>query len=221
MNALTTTRFLRQAGRCTRGSQLQLQLRAVSTLSNNSHIFVFQDPDAPSAHLLSLLPSDPPTPSLAIGTTTKLPPTPASFTENPKFLPILHAVMAENAASDPAVQAQAAVMISASGTSLFQAARRQRGDTNASASAARGGWVHVSDGRRAPEYGRIAEPEDIFGSVEVDGDGTFVDGHGRYQPSGTYRICTNDGILGLTEFMRDRLVQRLKVQESAEKNHKT
>jgi hypothetical protein len=57
-----------------------------------------------------------------------------------------------------------------------------------------GGWVHVSDARNPPDYGRIAWPEDIFGSVEVDGSGNFVDGHGRYQPSGTYRIITKEGM---------------------------
>jgi hypothetical protein len=78
----------------------------------------------------------------------------------------------------------------------------------------------VADQRRIPDFGRIPDPEDIFGSVEVDGQGKFVDGHGRYQPSGTYRICTNDGILGLTDFMRQKLVERLKLQEAAEKNKK-
>lgn len=117
-------------------------------------------------------------------------------------------------------------MISSSGASLFQTVRRQQtgsagaSDQGGHGSAGRGGWVHVSDLRRIPDFGRIAEPEDIFGSVEVDGNGQFVDGHGRFQPSGTYRICTNDGILGLTDFMRAKLVERLKVEETAEKNKK-
>jgi hypothetical protein len=51
-------------------------------------------------------------------------------------------------------------------------------------SAGRGGWIHISDSRRPPEYGRIAWPEDIFGSLEVDGDGKFVGGTGNYQASG-------------------------------------
>jgi hypothetical protein len=124
------------------------------------------------------------------------------------------------------VQSQAAVMISSSGASLFQTYRRQQtGSAGASdqggyGGAGRGGWVHVSDQRQIPEYGRIAEPENIFGSVEVEADGSFVDGHGRYQQSGTYRICTNDGILGLSDFMREKLVERLKLQEAAEKNKK-
>ena len=83
-----------------------------------------------------------------------------------------------------------------------------------------GGWIHVSDLRKPPDFGRIAEPEDIFGSLEVDGQGKFVDGHGRYQASGTYRVITRDGILGLTDFMRGKLVERLKVEEVNERNKK-
>lgn len=60
--------------------------------------------------------------------------------------------------------------------------------------AGRGGWVHVSDLRNPPDYGRIAWPEDIFGSVEVDGEGKFVGANGNYQESGTYRIVTNEGM---------------------------
>lgn len=37
-------------------------------------------------------------------------------------------------------------------------------------------------------YGR---PEDIFGSVQVDGNGEI---EGNFQASGTYRIVTNDGM---------------------------
>ncbi len=60
--------------------------------------------------------------------------------------------------------------------------------------AGRGGWVHVSDQRNRPDFGRIAWPEDIFGSIEVDGQGRFVNGKGGYQPSGTYRILTREGM---------------------------
>jgi hypothetical protein len=76
--------------------------------------------------------------------------------------------------------------------------------------AGHGGWIHVSDSRNPPDYGRIAWPEDIIGSVEVDGDGQFTDGHGRWQNSGTYRIVTREGILGLTGYMRERVVERLR-----------
>lgn len=76
--------------------------------------------------------------------------------------------------------------------------------------AGRGGWIHVSDQRQPPDFGRVAWPEDIFGSLEIDGDGKFVDGHGRYQESGTYRMCTNEGVLCLSKHLREKLVQRLR-----------
>jgi hypothetical protein len=62
----------------------------------------------------------------------------------------------------------------------------------------------VYDLRHPPDFGRIPNPEDIFGSVEVDGRGRFVEEtvdprsgkktRGRYQESGTYRIVTRDGM---------------------------
>ena len=58
----------------------------------------------------------------------------------------------------------------------------------------RGGYIHVYDERHPPDFGRIPDPEDIFGSLEVDGEGKFVDGHGRYQNSGSYRVVTRDGL---------------------------
>lgn len=54
-----------------------------------------------------------------------------------------------------------------------------------------GGHVHLSDLRNPPDYGRIAWPEDILGSIEVDSSGNIV---GEFQPSGTYRIITNEGM---------------------------
>jgi len=79
----------------------------------------------------------------------------------------------------------------------------------------RGGHVHLSDGRAPPDYGRIAWPEDIFGSLEVDGKGEMVGERGNYQESGTYRLCTRDGILGLSDFLRMKVVQRLEEMERA------
>lgn len=36
-----------------------------------------------------------------------------------------------------------------------------------------------------------SRPEDILGSVEVDGKGEII---GNYQSSGTYRVVTNEGM---------------------------
>ncbi|PYH46755.1 uncharacterized protein BP01DRAFT_364328 [Aspergillus saccharolyticus JOP 1030-1] len=222
------------------------QVRSVSTLENNPHIYVFPKN---GINILSLLPSEPTNPDLAIGVTSKLPPTPDSFKENPKFLETLQDVMTEHGYQDPDAISQAQVMVSTSGANLSTGGvlltggqarkRRSEGDSSGGASgqggagsAGRGGWIHLSDNRRPPEFGRIAWPEDIFGSLEVDGEGKFVGGNGNYQPSGihsdmqgpwtrrlttqigTYRIVTRDGILGLSPFLREKLVQKLRQQET-------
>lgn len=168
-----------------------------------------------TSHYLTLLPSDPPTPELAIGTTAAIPPTPDSFTENPRFQTILQEVLKEYAHEDEGVLSQAqAFAVNASsqfnsGGTIFRGqSRHRRGDATHGArgdgaggasgqggagGGGRGGWVHLSDSRNPPDYGRIAWPEDIFGSLEVDGHGDMLDG-GNYQPSGTYRIVTREGM---------------------------
>lgn len=136
-----------------------------------------------NSHLLTLLPSEPANPDLAIGTTSALPPTPDSLAENPKFLSLLQETVKAHAHNDPDVQAQAQVYASNAGASLGSggaffgqppASRRRRsgpsgggggtgGDGGGGASAqggagsgARGGWIHVSDSRSPPDFGRIA-----------------------------------------------------------------
>ncbi|KAL2216013.1 hypothetical protein M432DRAFT_625338 [Thermoascus aurantiacus ATCC 26904] len=217
----------------------RIQIRALSTLESAPYIYVFPNPKAPAeSHILSLLPTEPPNHELAIGTCSKLPPTPDSFEENPRFLRILQEVLAEHAHKDPDVISHARIMASTAGANLGSGgvffappSRRRRpgygggggagGDSSGGASAqggvgsgGRGGWIHVSDSRNPPEYGRTAWPEDIFGSLEVDANGDFVGENGNYQPSGTYRIVTRNGILGLSPFLREKLVERLRAQES-------
>lgn len=91
---------------------------------------------------------------------------------------------------------QAAAFASPGGFNLGN--ERKSGDGAGGAShqggmggANRGGWIHVSDERNPPDWGRIAWPEDIFGSLEVGGDGGLV---GNWQDSGTYRIVTREGM---------------------------
>ncbi|GLI76534.1 hypothetical protein PoHVEF18_004807 [Penicillium ochrochloron] len=213
------------------------QARFVSSLEGNPHIYVFPSEGSNKSHILSLLSSEPVNPDLAIGVTSQLPPTPDSLRENPKFLGILQEVFAKHAHEDPDAQSQAQVMVSTAGANLYTGGvlmpnqrnrrRTEAGDSSGGASgqggaggAGKGGWIHISDNRRPPEFGRIAWPEDIFGSLEVDGHGQFVGGDGKYQSSGmlriapgvnrTYRMVTRDGILGLTPFLREKLVQRLR-----------
>ncbi|TAQ90921.1 hypothetical protein B7494_g811 [Chlorociboria aeruginascens] len=176
----------------------------------------------PNTHILTLLPTSPPTSRLAIGTTTALPPTPHSFTSNPTFLKILDSVLAEHAHQDPDLQSQAQAFAVSSSTSLFNpqnpnAHSNRRGERagakgegegggggassqGGAGGAGRGGWVHLSDGRQPPDYGRIAWPEDIFGSVEVDGRGMILkDGKGKsnWQSSGGQHHTSHTAITSL------------------------
>ncbi|KAK2070215.1 hypothetical protein P8C59_004728 [Phyllachora maydis] len=194
--------------------------RAISTLANNPHIRVFRCADPPTRHLLTYLDASPPNPDLAVGTTSRLPPTPASFQENPRFLRILYDVLAQHAKDDAGLQSHAKALASPGGA-VFGARRTLShtgaggaSDQGGAGGAGIGGWVHLSDLRNPPDFGRIAWPEDILGSVEVDGQGNIV---GSLQPSGTYRILTNEGILGLSDFLRGRLLERLQA-ESRQKN---
>ncbi|KAH7337921.1 hypothetical protein BKA66DRAFT_435351 [Pyrenochaeta sp. MPI-SDFR-AT-0127] len=214
-NIWRSTRSIRAVSRA---PSLRLRgARNVSTLPENPHIYVHKHPLDPSKSLLSLLPTEPATPQLAIGTTTAFPVTPNNFTSNPSFLTILSSVYATHATSDPYVVQQASVFASPGG-SFLQPSSNASSDGSGGANhqggaggAGHGGWIHISDLRNPPDYGRIAWPEDIMGSVEVDGRGQFSDG--AWQDSGTYRIVTREGILGMTDFMRGKMVERLQELE--------
>ena len=157
---------------------------------------------------------------------------------------IVHWVIKEHAAKDPDVQAQAGMYASQAGSALgsggvfFPQQRHNRrrkssgggggtgGDGAGGASAqggmggaGRGGYIHVSDQRNPPDFGRVAWPEDIFGSVEVDGSGSFVDGTGRYQAAGAYRIMTHEGFFGLSPYLRERLTEKLKELDAQARKH--
>ncbi|KAI4597453.1 hypothetical protein KJ359_004560 [Pestalotiopsis sp. 9143b] len=205
--------------------------RLVSTLPKNPYIKVFPNATLDNRHILTYLDTKPPSMDLAIGTSTENPPTPRSFSENHKFLTILYDVLSEHAAEDPFLQSQAQAFAGPGGMTFgaggggFQHQSRRRSsssnpaDSGAGGASAQGGaggagvggYVHLSDLRNPPDFGRIAWPEDILGSIEVNGHGKIV---GKFEPSGTYRVVTNEGILGLSDFMRSKLVERLKAEES-------
>ncbi|KAH8165625.1 hypothetical protein CIB48_g2617 [Xylaria polymorpha] len=180
-----------------------------------------------SGYLLTYLDTNPPTSRLAIGASSQLPPTPQSFTENREFLSILNDVLRQHAAQDPNLQSQAQAFAGPGGATLTsrgafsprqttrKAAAGSSGAGGASAQggaggAGVGGHVHLSDLRNPPDFGRIAFPEDILGSIEVDGNGKIV---GEFEPSGTYRIITREGILGLSDFLRTKLVEKLREED--------
>ncbi|CRK41098.1 hypothetical protein BN1723_005036 [Verticillium longisporum] len=196
-------------------------VRAVSTLPTNPHIKVFPADASRASFLLSLLDSQPPNPRLAIGFATQDPPTPQTFTENQSFLNIMYEVLAEHAPQDEELLAQARAFAGPGGASLgaggiFGAQQQHRrgnkkpSETTGAGGASgqggaggggRGGYIHLSDSRNPPDFGRIAWPEDIIGSLELgatyvpdedyeklhaqdesehggSGDGSFVDEYG-------------------------------------------
>ncbi|CEI66783.1 hypothetical protein FVEN_g8448 [Fusarium venenatum] len=214
--------------------------RAISSLSSNPSIKVVKGPKTPFTNYLSYLDKEPPNERLVIGTTSHLPPTPQSFSENREFVKILNEVVSEYGHQDKDLINQARAFASPGGFNLGsggvfspqkrpdrsgsrkQGARGGAGGDGAGGASAqggaggggRGGYVHLSDRRNPPDFGRIAWPEDILGSVEVDDAGTII---GKVQPSGTYRILTNEGILGLSPFLQGKLVERLKQEAAKEK----
>ncbi|KAM0526395.1 hypothetical protein ACHAPS_003848 [Verticillium nonalfalfae] len=172
---------------------------------------------------------------LAVGFATQDPPTPQSFTENQSFLNIMYEVLAEHAPQDEELLAQARAFAGPGGGSLgaggiFGAQQQHRrgnrkpSETTGAGGASgqggaggggRGGYIHLSDSRNPPDFGRIAWPEDIIGSLEVDPEGNII---GNLQSSGTYRMLTNEGALGLSSFLRGKLLERLRAEENKDRN---
>ncbi|KAI1865855.1 uncharacterized protein JN550_008113 [Neoarthrinium moseri] len=214
--------------------------RLVSTLSSNPLIKVFPNAALNGGHVLTYLDTNPPSQDLAIGSTTELPPTPRSFTENPKFMSILYETLAKHAKNDPGLKSQAQAFAGPGGATLgsggafFPQQRVKRGKKGQAAGMGGGGgagggggggasaqggaggggvggYVHLSDGRNPPDFGRIAWPEDILGSIEVNGQGEIV---GEFESSGTYRVVTNEGILGLSEFLSGKVREELQKLET-------
>lgn len=197
--------------------------RPVSTLPGNPQIYVHRNPD--NSYLLSLLPSEPPTAQLALGSTSSIPPTPATFAENKLFFPLLQSVLKKHAADDPTVQAEAVTFASPGGSMIFVARKKRgtpssRAGTGAGAANTQGGaggagavgWLHVHDERNLPPYGRIPDPEDIFGSVEVDGDGKVI--RGTWEECTAYRLITREGMMRLSEFLHGKVAEALSAEEA-------
>ncbi|CAE6505113.1 unnamed protein product [Rhizoctonia solani] len=69
------------------------------------------------------------------------------------------------------------------------------------------GWLHVHDYRNFPEMGRVGNPDDILGSVLVQGG--KIKGE-TYQRMPTYRTCTTDGPVKLSPSMHERLLKSLR-----------
>lgn len=75
------------------------------------------------------------------------------------------------------------------------------------------GWMHIHDSRNIPALGRIGDPDDILASVRVEEGKILAD---TYQPMPSYRLCTADGVLQLTEGLAERLNEILQARAAKE-----
>ncbi|KAI0324572.1 hypothetical protein GY45DRAFT_1288675 [Cubamyces sp. BRFM 1775] len=78
----------------------------------------------------------------------------------------------------------------------------------------REGWMHIHDNRNIPALGRIGDPDDIIASVRVENGEILAE---TYQPMPSYRLCTSDGVLQLTEGLAKRLVEVLQAKTQQER----
>ncbi|KAH9903381.1 hypothetical protein C8Q73DRAFT_785967 [Cubamyces lactineus] len=78
----------------------------------------------------------------------------------------------------------------------------------------REGWMHIHDNRNIPALGRIGDPDDIIASVRVENGEILAE---TYQPMPSYRLCTSDGVLQLTEGLAKRLVEVLQAKVQQER----
>jgi len=75
------------------------------------------------------------------------------------------------------------------------------------------GWMHIHDNRNVPALGRIGDPDDILASVLVE-DGKILPD--TYQAMPSYRFCTADGLIQLTDGLAKKLHAVLKEHADAE-----
>ncbi|KAK6500321.1 hypothetical protein TWF481_010665 [Arthrobotrys musiformis] len=198
--------------------------RTLKTLEQNKNIYIHPSPSTPQVYTLTYLPTTPPSPKLAIGTTTTLPPTPQTFTENPHFRTLLMDTLSKHAHKDPDLINEAygtwgaAMGVKSSVSKGLKRDRKLHTESTSTPStpskidtSSIGGFHHVVD-RRTPYYGgmRIPESQDILGSLQVDGEGKLV---GGFVECESYRLVTADGVLGLTEFLEGKVRERVEEEE--------
>ncbi|KAK6355810.1 hypothetical protein TWF718_000191 [Orbilia javanica] len=212
----------------------RMTIRGLKTLEQNKNIYIHPSPTNPQTYTLTYLPNSPPSQKLAIGTTTTIPPTPSTFTENPHFRTLLMSTLSTHAAKDPDLINEAyATWGAAMGVkeSVAKGMKRDRklhtestgtpttsatsGDDHKVDTTSIGGFHHVVD-RRTPYYGgmRIPESQDILGSLQVDGNGKLV---GGFVECESYRLVTADGVLSLTEYLEQKVKERVEEEEAKEK----
>ncbi|KAI9226254.1 MAG: hypothetical protein DHS80DRAFT_8033, partial [Piptocephalis tieghemiana] len=75
------------------------------------------------------------------------------------------------------------------------------------------GWLHIEDERNPPPWGRISDPDDILGSVEVRGGKIQPE---TFQPMPSHRLVSSHGLFKLSEPLHQALMARLNALSSQE-----
>lgn len=122
--------------------------------------------------------------SLAIGHSPYQKITPSTFQTNAEFLRMLHQNIGESVHHDFTFIMEAGV--------------------NALT------YMPIYDLRETPKYSRIPNVDDIFGYVLVDNGGKIVPG--TYEPNALYRLCNGSGLLKLSDYLHERMVEATRVK---------
>ncbi|KAI8802766.1 hypothetical protein BJ742DRAFT_777942 [Cladochytrium replicatum] len=107
---------------------------------------------------------------------------PLTFTEGPDFVELMHEVVGEHVTKDE--------------TSISFAAFQKEG------------YMNVNDSRVGPVWGRVNDPEDILGNVLIR-EGKILPG--TYQKFPTHRLVSNNGLVQLTDYLHEALLERLRL----------
>jgi hypothetical protein len=102
---------------------------------------------------------------------------------NGQLHPLIHQVISKNIGFDESFRAMA----------LYQ----------------KSGFLNINDSRVFTPFGRVADPEDILGTIALD-DGVMIPG--TYEPMPTHRLYTSNGLFQLNDFLYSRLLESLENQ---------
>ncbi|KAI9326401.1 hypothetical protein BDR26DRAFT_135277 [Obelidium mucronatum] len=116
----------------------------------------------------------------AASTTSQPLPTVTNFTPNQKFEDLLHKVLKEKIHLDDGWKAMA---------------QNQKE-----------GYLNISDVRVFTPWGRVSDPEDLFGAVLLK-EGVIVEN--SYQKMGTHRLVSGNGLFQVSELLHEKLVKEL------------
>ncbi|KAJ3023406.1 hypothetical protein HKX48_003323 [Thoreauomyces humboldtii] len=69
------------------------------------------------------------------------------------------------------------------------------------------GYLNINDERTFAPFGRVSDPEDILGTCLLE-EGEIVEG--SYERMPTHRIVSGGGLFQLSEFIHEKLLERLR-----------